>query len=337
MITIYKTDEEFHNQRRKTVGSSDIPTLLGLNAKYDQTAFTLWQEKTGRKSSFVGNKYTEWGHRLEPVILAKFLEDFSINEKFTPMQKTCAIHSEYTFALAHADLWIPEIKRIQEAKSGSFYGTQRKDDPDRGYSRDNLTSNGIPISVYCQTIWQMLCYDAELCGVSALMDTSTYLEYGPWERDPKLEGKLLEIADKFMWHVMNDTPPMPMTWNDVQELFPKINDTACVYPLDYKLNENELTIGDMIEAFHVQSEQKRKAEEKLDDIKKAIGILMGENRVMQTPDGIVLVTMASIEKETPKGIKEIRKHFPDFADKLIEAGLVSQSKYKKPTVRKIKD
>lgn len=359
MITTYSTEEEFHNQRRKTVGSSDIPTLLGLNAKYDQTQYTLWKEKTGRAKPFEGNKYTEWGHRLEPVILGKFVDNLcdephgneylqnifkgnnqSISYHNGDMirleSRTCAIHDKYKFALAHADLWIPEILRIQEAKSGSFYGSKRRSDPDAGYDRENLTSNGIPLSVYVQTQWQMFCYDAELCGVSALIDTSNYLEYGPWKKDIPLIEKLIQLADRFMWHVENDKPPMITTWADYEDMFPNVNDTACVYSLDYKLNENGLSLGDMIEAYHIESEKQRKADEKLKDIKKAIGILMGENRTLQTPEGVVLVTMAHVEKETPKGIKEIEKQFPEFATKLREAGLITQSKYKTPKIRGLK-
>lgn len=358
MIATYSTDEEFHAQRQKTVGSSDIPTLLGLNAKYDQTPYTLWKEKTGRAKGFEGNEYTEWGHRLETVILSKFIDNLCyelpgkqyLQDIFKGLNQSisyhngdmvrlesysCAIHDKYPFALAHADLWIPELSRIQEAKSGSFYGTKRANDPDTGYDRENLTSNGIPLSVYVQTIWQMFCYEAELCGVSALIDTSHYLEYGPWKLDTKLAGRLLEIADKFMWHVNNDKPPMPTTWKDYEDLFPFVNDTACVYPLDYKLNENELTLGDMIEVYHSEKRKEKKAKEKLDDIKKAIGILMGENRTLQTPDGQVLVTMSLTEKETVKGLKAIEKEFPGMGIKLKEAGLITESKYKTPKIRSI--
>jgi len=358
MITTFTTEQEFHASRQKTIGSSDIPTLLGLNAKYDQTPYTLWKIKTGREKGFEGNQFTEWGHRLEPVILAKFLTDMTGNEEvgkyfqavaltgqvmghlkehetYSYLGKTVATHDEYPFALAHADLWIPELKRIQEAKSGSFYGTKRKDDPDTGYDRENLTSNGIPLSVYVQTIWQMFCYDAELCGVSALLDTSHYLEYGPWKLDTKLIGRLLEIADKFMWHVLNDKPPMPTTWLDYQDMFPLVNDTACVYPLDYTLNDKGLTLGDMIEAYHIESEKKNKAEDKLQDIKKAIGLIMGENRTLQTPEGQVLVTMTLTEKESVKGIKAIEKELPGMGIKLKEAGLITESKYKTPKVRRL--
>jgi len=365
MISKFSTDEEFHSFRQSRVGSSDIPTLLGLNAKYDQTPYTLWLEKTGRAKGFEGNEFTEWGNRLEQIILSKFVENFyqrddlafpakfisemyllnaikgesierSIEYPYSLESKTVAISNEYPFAVAHADLWIPSINRIQEAKSGSFYGTLRKEDPDNGYSRDNLTSNGIPLAVYVQTQWQILCYGAETCGVSALLDTSHYLEYGPWKQDITLTGKLIELSDKFMWHVTNDKPPMPTTWEDYCGLFPFVNNTAAVYPLDYKLADTDLTIGDMIEEYFILDERKKKSEEKLKDIKKAIGLIMGENRTLQTPEGQVLVTMTLTEKESVKGIKAIEKEFPGMGIKLKEAGLITESKYKVPTVRSIK-
>jgi len=357
MISTFTTEEEFHAHRKNTVGSSDIPTLLGLNAQYGSTPYTLWLEKTGRKPGFEGNERTEWGNRLEPVILAKFVEglaqaksmgDYFLrnlydgrsgllqigDENRSLLTKTVAIHPEYDFAIAHADLWIPEIKRIQEAKSGSFFGGLRRDDPDKGYSRDNLTSNGIPLSVYVQTQWQMFCYDAETCGVSALIDTSNYMEYGPWKQEPKLIGKLIELADKFMWHVRNDKPPMPTTWEDYQDLFPRVNKLACVYPLEHKIND-DLTLGDMLEVYHRLNSESTKIENKLKDIKKAVGILMGENQVLQTPEGQVLVTMSAVKKRTPKGVKEISKVDFDLVKKLYRDGLISVSRYKQPKFKKL--
>jgi len=46
--------------------------------------------------------------------------------------------------------------------------------------------------------------------------------------------------------------------------------------------------------------------------------------------------MTLTEKESVKGIKAIEKEFPGMGIKLKEAGLITESKYKVPTVRSIK-
>jgi predicted phage-related endonuclease len=347
-----------------------MPTLFGLTAKYGTTPYTLWREKTGKTKPWGGNEKTDWGTKLEPLILARYIEGihgkeeyedfleilikFKASEILIPyvlkgetvgptqaceflkyekyMVRTAATNDDYPFLSAHADLWIPEWNRIQEAKSSSFFGSLRHNDPDGGYSRDNLTSNGVPLSVYIQVQHQMLCYGAKTAGVSALLDTSTYLEYGPWKNDEKLQAKIIEIADRFQWHVVNDKPPEPTTWEDYEDLFPNVTPTACVFPLEYPINE-DLTIQDMLETYiNIDSEIKKK-ESKLKDLKKAIGILMGENQTLQTPDGEILATMVKAEKSTVKGVKELEKTCPEILEKLRQLNMISESKYKYPKIK----
>lgn len=60
-------------RRRKTLGASEIPAVAGLDKR--RSAIDVWAEKTGEAPDpFDGNEYTEWGHRLERVILLKYSE-----------------------------------------------------------------------------------------------------------------------------------------------------------------------------------------------------------------------------------------------------------------------
>lgn len=55
--------------RNKYIGGSDLPTILGLNAKYDINIFEFAKEKLGIiPKSFKGNEYTRYGQIMEPVI-----------------------------------------------------------------------------------------------------------------------------------------------------------------------------------------------------------------------------------------------------------------------------
>lgn len=358
MISTFTTEEEFHAERQGMIGASDIPTLVGLNSQYGQTPYTLWLEKTGRAERSPMSEPARWGHLHEPLVIAECLRiftgdtglgDFFLAEYYSKrpvnihsgghsfQTKTTAISDEYPFAIAHADLWIPETKRIQEIKTSSFYASLRKQNADRGYSRDNNTSNGIPLSVYLQTQWQIMCYDAEDCGVSALIDTSHYQEYGPWKREDKVIGKLIELADKFYWNIKNDRPPMITTWEDYQHLFPNVKEEKVIYPLDHEIHGQGFTIRDVMNEYHRLNEQSKSVEKKLNDIKKAIGLLMGENKTLETPDGIILATMSPIKKETLKGIKEIEKQLPEIGKALRDAGLVSESNYKKLNLRELEE
>lgn len=55
--------------RHKYVGGSDLPSILGLNAKYGRTIFEFAKEKAGIvPSSFNGNQFTKYGQLMEPII-----------------------------------------------------------------------------------------------------------------------------------------------------------------------------------------------------------------------------------------------------------------------------
>ena len=55
--------------RHKFVGGSDLPSILGLNAKYGVNVFDFAKEKAGIiPNTFKGNQFTKYGQLMEPVI-----------------------------------------------------------------------------------------------------------------------------------------------------------------------------------------------------------------------------------------------------------------------------
>lgn len=76
--------------RHKYVGGSDLPTVLGLNAKYGTSIFEFAKEKAGIiPNTFKGNQFTKYGQKMEPVIRdyinskyqVNYVEDTVIDEK----------------------------------------------------------------------------------------------------------------------------------------------------------------------------------------------------------------------------------------------------------------
>jgi len=62
-------NENVINNRDKYIGGSDLPTILGLNSKYNVNIFEFAKEKVGIiPKEFTGNEYTKYGQVLEPVI-----------------------------------------------------------------------------------------------------------------------------------------------------------------------------------------------------------------------------------------------------------------------------
>ena len=76
--------------RQKYVGGSDLPTILGLNAKYGKNIFEFAKEKAGIiPNNFTGNQFTKYGQLMEPVIRdyinskygVNYLEDTAIDNR----------------------------------------------------------------------------------------------------------------------------------------------------------------------------------------------------------------------------------------------------------------
>lgn len=64
--------------RDKYIGGSDIPIIMGIS-KF-RTRWELLLEKAGlQESEFAGNKYTEYGHIIEPKIRAYINEKYNTN------------------------------------------------------------------------------------------------------------------------------------------------------------------------------------------------------------------------------------------------------------------
>ena len=118
----YRKIKDFHATRASGVGSSDIPTLAGLNRRWGQTPLTLYREKRGEAPAFEGNDRTHWGNKLQAQVLHEFIErryDSEAADDFLsgslrgrsvgPFKvETEAWHPEYRFAMAHADLVVDD-------------------------------------------------------------------------------------------------------------------------------------------------------------------------------------------------------------------------------------
>ncbi len=333
----YHKIRDFHGARAKAVGSSDIPILAGLMKRWGSTPYSLWEEKTGRKAPWSGNERTYWGQVLEGRILHRWVRDqfgSDAAESFyrhlvagrssgSFKVKTEARHPDFRFALAHADLVFDhtgDMAKIVEAKTAGFFGAKRSDDPDYGYSPDDLSKDGIPASVFLQTQWQLLCYGAPEATVAALIDTGDYREYEPIVSDKKVQEQELAMAQRFMWHVENDRPPQPQTWDDICALFPEPRQTTAMIA-----GEDEEKVRVMIgKKKQILKRQKRDKAE-LEDMRNAIGILIGENAVLSSAEGDVFAKSAMRPHRTIP-VAEVEKKAPELYEKLDAAELIKKSK-----------
>lgn len=112
--------------RHKYIGGSDLPTILGLNAKYGTSIFEFAKEKAGIiPNSFKGNQFTKYGQKMEPVIRdyinsvngVNYLEDTVIDSTRGYRGNTDGIDR-------NADIPILEVKTFGEELDVDYYTAQ---------------------------------------------------------------------------------------------------------------------------------------------------------------------------------------------------------------------
>lgn len=337
----YHRIRDFHAARAKGVGSSDVPTLALLNLRYGQTPYGLWAVKTGREAPWPGNDAAWWGRQHENTVLYRWVRDHygeEVAERFLAAKLrgrstnelkvlTEARHPERRYCLAHADLLVDagamDEGPIVEAKSHSYHAARRGEDPDFGYAAEDRSQNGLPASVFLQVQWQELVYGIEVADVAALINTNDYREYGPVLADPRTQEKCLALAERFWWHVERDEPPKPENWEDVRKLFPQVQPTTAMIAGDA-----ELAARQMKERAERMRRAMARMQARLDDMKNAVGLLIGGNSVLATAEGQVLAKAWETGRWYAHEIKKLEQTEPDLVKKLVDGGYLSRSEWR---------
>ena len=112
--------------RHKYVGGSDLPSILGLNAKYGVNIFDFAKQKAGIiPNTFKGNQFTRYGQVMEPVIRdyinakydVNYLEDTVIDTERGYRGNTDGIDRD-------ADIPILEVKTFGDELDVDYYTAQ---------------------------------------------------------------------------------------------------------------------------------------------------------------------------------------------------------------------
>lgn len=331
----YLKDKNF-SHGRNYIGASDVPTLALLNLKYGQTPYGLWEVLTGRAEPWAGNDRTKVGKLIEPLILSMSLEELKIlnskeknkflylaykeNNKFKKNHLfTEFVCPDYPFIKSHPDLINTKHEIGIEAKASGYFGSKRNEDLNYGYDLEDLTANGIPSSVYLQVQTQMMCAKVNKWYVGAFLDGVFKLYTVASHK--KNQEKILATCEKFWRCVEKDEPPKPESWKDVVKIFPNID-----------IESKTVLGGEELEKIEKAKDRKKylsnrikKHEAEIDDIKKGVGIAMGESKYLESSEGIKLGSVSDIVKFTLKNYKDMD---PERFNKLKEDGFINESKFR---------
>lgn len=188
---------EQREARRRGIGSSDIPAIVGVSPH--AAPIDVYLDKLGL-SEERATPETAIGDRAEAFIASIYEERADLG--LTPGQTN--IHPAHPWAHATPDRWRDDAGAIVEIKLV-------------GAGMVHLWRDGLPAHVQVQVQWQLEVCDVERADVAALLGGTDFQVF-PVERDRDMGADLLDLGRAF-WeeHVLARVPP-PMTGEDARRL-----------------------------------------------------------------------------------------------------------------------
>ena len=190
IIELEQRSKEWLDWRQNGIGSSDIGTIMGANPY--KTPHQLWEEKCGIQNTFNGNRYTQHGILNEPLAVAWLEKTYNIL-----LEGVCAESDVNPIYRISMDGYCVENEYIYEVKCP--------------YSMDKIfklrNSIEIPEIWRMQILWQAAISKAKRAFLAVWDFNQAECFCIECERDPVLEAKMFEAADRFWAYVKGFTPP----------------------------------------------------------------------------------------------------------------------------------
>lgn len=227
--------------RNKFIGGSDVAAILGLS-QY-KTSYEVWEEKKHNIITFSGNQATEWGKKLEPVILdhCEQVNGIKIAERNSKY-----ISKDYDFLGCHPDGIYINNQLLIEAKTVS----------EKAYKN---WQNEIPLEYFCQVQHNLFCTGLEKAKfICLVLDSRHYFEIEVIRHDEYIALMNKALIDWWNRYIIGDEVPIKV----VQD-FEKLNPEQSVIEADEEAVKNHTDLLILKAKIKALEEQKDIIEEKL--------------------------------------------------------------------------
>ncbi|MCU1677685.1 MAG: phage-related protein predicted endonuclease-like protein [Frankiales bacterium] len=216
---------EWHAARANGLGGSEIAAVVGLSPW--ESHFSLWHRKAGRLADQPDSGVMEWGRRLEPALLAKFLAE---HDEFDLFDDHCTYRSaERPWQIANPDGFLVSALPVASPTFAIWEGKTAQSDDEWG----TPGTDEIPPYYLLQTRWYLDVLDLDTCYVSVLIRGCDYREYvvHPDAADTQL---MRTAGAAFMESIAADRRPNiddhAATYAAVREMHPDIDGSEVEIP-----------------------------------------------------------------------------------------------------------
>lgn len=179
-IIQYKDHDKWLETRKLGIGGSDIAAILGQNSH--KCSLEVWEDKVNGSSEFKGNRFTHFGHKLEPVVAEEFSERFP---EFLVTELDRTLKKNHSLANIDRLLWHPSKGYgVLECKTTSTYNAKAWEGEE------------VPQEYYCQVMHYLAVTGLQYAYIACLIGGNDFREFYI-ARNEKECQHILNSCEKF--------------------------------------------------------------------------------------------------------------------------------------------
>lgn len=296
------THEEWLEERKKGIGSSEAGTIMGVN--HFDTPYKLWRRKTGLDNTVKTGEQLELGHHLEPAVASLFeaRTGFEIQKSSEGDWLAVDTKREYLRVSPDRIYFKPGEKHVRsnqhilECKTSSI----------------SIDKDDIPPYWYCQIQYQMGIMGVKSGALAWITSfPRLHFDFIEVEFNPSFFKSLIDVLDKF-WNVniLQNVAPDDIDGDDALVRNPEAQE-GLVMEADEETIEVYNNLKMVINS--ISELEKTKAE-----LEGEIKSTMAEAESLVMPSGTVMAKWANTKPSARFNAKKFQTTDPDGYMQYVE-------------------
>jgi putative phage-type endonuclease len=210
--TLNMSHEDWLEQRQKSIGGSDAPSIIGLNPW--SSPYTVWADKLGKIPPKEDNEAMRLGRDLEDYVAKRFTEETG---KKVRRENFLLTNPQYPFAHANVDRMVVGEDAGLECKTTSVLNLK------------NFKNGAFPDTYYVQCVHYLMVTGCQKWYLAVLVLGKEFKVF-EIERDEDEIKALAESEEAFWKYVETETPPpadgTASTTDTLTTIYPESNEDS---------------------------------------------------------------------------------------------------------------
>jgi len=281
--------------RSQFIGASEVAEALGLSPYSGNSPVRLAQEKLGMiERKQIDPKLSEWGHRMQPVILRAVEDKIGMRVRETDTPRA---HKTENWLRARTD-GVTQNNIIVEAKNYA---------EGRAYKYPEETSpEELPLYDLVQVAVELACWDAEVAYFGVLFGGRDFRCYRI-DRDPEFESEVLTRLSAFWGHVQRKELPPATSAVDTVLLYPRHTE-GLIRTATVEVEQAARDLGKLKAAS-------KSLDAEIESLEKRIKVSMGAAGVLVATGGETLATWKASTDSTSFDSQKFKTDHPEMFER----------------------